>query len=193
VAFRLFFQGWLQNAVLAFIRRGAPGLEQPGSTLFFGPAPHLRAPLRQGTLFEASSEASPMADEVGGPERERPAQPPWTAALNEPPIMAEVVELATTSGEPTQPVDVREWHRETARRAGPGIMFLPIVVSAITFALLHFSHGPDWIPLTFLAIALGYLYHRTQRIVPCIVVHMALNSVSFLMLLIGILSGQFDA
>ena len=35
----------------------------------------------------------------------------------------------------------------------------PILVSSIIFALLHYQHGPDWIPLFLLAIGLGYLYH----------------------------------
>ncbi|MBM4091933.1 MAG: CPBP family intramembrane metalloprotease [Planctomycetes bacterium] len=59
----------------------------------------------------------------------------------------------------------------------------PIFVSSGVFALLHFSHGPDWIPLFFLACGLGYLYRQTHRIVPCIVVHFLLNAVSMGMFL----------
>jgi len=60
---------------------------------------------------------------------------------------------------------------------------VPIAVSSGVFALLHLDHGPDWLPLLVLASALGYLYQRTHRIVPCIVVHSLLNGVSFVMLL----------
>ena len=58
----------------------------------------------------------------------------------------------------------------------------PIVVSASLFALAHFSHGPDPGPLFLLAIGLGYLYQRTHRVLPCIVVHFLLNLVSMLQL-----------
>jgi membrane protease YdiL (CAAX protease family) len=40
---------------------------------------------------------------------------------------------------------------------------------------------PDPIPLFFLALALGFLYQRTHRLLPAIVLHMALNGSSLLM------------
>jgi len=55
---------------------------------------------------------------------------------------------------------------------------IPILISSTIFAILHYSHGPDWVPLTVLAIGLGYLYQQTHRIVPIIVVHFCLNSFS---------------
>jgi membrane protease YdiL (CAAX protease family) len=56
--------------------------------------------------------------------------------------------------------------------------WLPIAISSIIFALLHYSHGPDWIPLTLLAMGIGYVYQRTHRLVPGLVVHAVLNSLS---------------
>jgi membrane protease YdiL (CAAX protease family) len=56
--------------------------------------------------------------------------------------------------------------------------WLPIGISSAIFALLHYSHGPDWIPLLFLAAGLGYLYQRTHRLLPSLIVHAALNSLS---------------
>jgi membrane protease YdiL (CAAX protease family) len=56
--------------------------------------------------------------------------------------------------------------------------WLPIVLSSTVFALLHYTHGPDWIPLLFLAAGLGYLYQRTHRLLPSLVVHCLLNSYS---------------
>lgn len=56
--------------------------------------------------------------------------------------------------------------------------WVPIFFSSIIFALMHFSHGLAWIPLTVLALGLGYIYQRTHRILPSIVVHFCLNALS---------------
>jgi len=56
--------------------------------------------------------------------------------------------------------------------------WLPIGLSALIFALMHFSHGLAWIPLTVLALGLGYIYQRTHRILPSITVHFCLNALS---------------
>ncbi len=56
--------------------------------------------------------------------------------------------------------------------------WLPIVLSSLIFALMHYSHGPDWVPLIVLASGMGYLYQRTHRVVPSLVVHALLNSLS---------------
>jgi membrane protease YdiL (CAAX protease family) len=56
--------------------------------------------------------------------------------------------------------------------------WLPIAISSLVFALLHWQHGPDWVPLTLLAAGMGYVYQRTHRILPSVVVHVALNGMS---------------
>jgi membrane protease YdiL (CAAX protease family) len=56
--------------------------------------------------------------------------------------------------------------------------WLPIAISSGIFALLHYSHGPDWVPLLLLAAGMGYLYQRTHSIVPSLVVHALLNAMS---------------
>lgn len=58
----------------------------------------------------------------------------------------------------------------------------PIVGSSLVFAAMHYGHGPDPIPLFLLALALGYLYQRTRRIWPPLVVHVALNGLSLVIL-----------
>jgi membrane protease YdiL (CAAX protease family) len=72
--------------------------------------------------------------------------------------------------------DLPIWH-DTAR--------WPIAVSAFAFAILHVTHGPDWIPLFVLALGLGYLYRQTHRLLPVVVVHFLLNACSTLMLLVS--------
>jgi len=62
-------------------------------------------------------------------------------------------------------------------RCGPPA-WLPIGISSVIFALMHYSHGPDWVPLILLAVGMGFLYQRTHRVVPSLVVHALLNSLS---------------
>ncbi len=62
--------------------------------------------------------------------------------------------------------------------------FLPIVISAIIFAAMHWrDDSADPVPLFFLALVLGYLYRQTHRIWPSIVLHALLNATSLLALL----------
>jgi membrane protease YdiL (CAAX protease family) len=56
--------------------------------------------------------------------------------------------------------------------------WLPILISSAIFALLHYSHGPDWIPLFLLAAGMGYLYQRTHRLLPSLTIHALLNAFS---------------
>jgi membrane protease YdiL (CAAX protease family) len=62
---------------------------------------------------------------------------------------------------------------------------LPIIGSAIPFALMHLGQGPAPIPLFVLALVLGMLYQRTHRLVPSFTLHLLLNLVSMLMLFTG--------
>ena len=54
-----------------------------------------------------------------------------------------------------------------------------IVVTSILFASMHIGHGAAPVPLFFLALALGYLYQRTHRLLPSVTVHFCLNACSF--------------
>lgn len=66
---------------------------------------------------------------------------------------------------------------------------MAIFGSSALFALAHFRHGPDPIPLFVLALGLGYLYQTTQRILPCIIVHLLLNGSTLAMLWLSIRHG----
>jgi membrane protease YdiL (CAAX protease family) len=59
---------------------------------------------------------------------------------------------------------------------------LPILISSLVFAALHWGNGLDPIPLFVLALGLGYLYQRTHRILPCVVVHFLVNAFALAML-----------
>jgi membrane protease YdiL (CAAX protease family) len=60
--------------------------------------------------------------------------------------------------------------------------WVPILISSALFSLAHFGHGVDPLPLFPLAIALGYTYQRTHRILPCMVTHFLFNSASMVAL-----------
>jgi membrane protease YdiL (CAAX protease family) len=61
-----------------------------------------------------------------------------------------------------------------------------ILTSSAMFALMHVSQGPAPIPLFVLALGLGYVYARTGRVLPCIVVHVLLNACSLVTLWIEV-------
>jgi membrane protease YdiL (CAAX protease family) len=65
-----------------------------------------------------------------------------------------------------------------------------ILVSSAMFASMHFSQGAAPIPLFVLAVGLGYVYARTGRVLPCIVVHVLLNASSLMMLWLGADTGS---
>jgi membrane protease YdiL (CAAX protease family) len=69
----------------------------------------------------------------------------------------------------------------TQQRAG----WWPIVGSSFLFALGH--QGFDRVPLFLLALGLGYLYERTGRLMPCIVVHALNNGLTSLVVFLYIL------
>jgi membrane protease YdiL (CAAX protease family) len=61
-----------------------------------------------------------------------------------------------------------------------------IIITSIVFAALHASEWPAPVPLFFLALILGYLYNRTHRLLPCIVVHLLFNGLSVAVVLSGV-------
>ncbi|MBS0210010.1 MAG: CPBP family intramembrane metalloprotease [Planctomycetes bacterium] len=61
--------------------------------------------------------------------------------------------------------------------------WLPVLISSLIFAAVHYNHGPDPIPLFFLALLLGTLYRWTHRIWPSMTVHVLLNGTSMALLI----------
>lgn len=57
----------------------------------------------------------------------------------------------------------------------------PVVATSLLFAAMHLGQGAAPIPLFFLSMGLGFLYQRTGRLVPAIVVHMLLNGATLSM------------
>ncbi|PNY34965.1 hypothetical protein C2E31_20645 [Rhodopirellula baltica] len=57
----------------------------------------------------------------------------------------------------------------------------PLLVSSLVFAVMHLGQGAAPIPLFFLALGLGVVYQRTNRLWITIVVHMILNGATITM------------
>jgi hypothetical protein len=55
------------------------------------------------------------------------------------------------------------------------LWWFPILVSGVLFGLAHLGQGPAPIALVFLGCGLGYVYHRTHRVLPCITIHFLVN------------------
>ena len=72
----------------------------------------------------------------------------------------------------------------------PRTRWWPIVISGLLFGLAHLGQGPAPIPLVFLGLGLGYLYQRTHRILPCIVVHFLVNGTAVIQLAVYIAEQQ---
>lgn len=132
----------------------------------------------QGFLEKAFSFRRPMQELVIGGGRKHGA---WDCRLGtgEPPFSER---LAPSPEPPAPPTDseiiVADLAAEEPRPLTGVAAWFPIAISSTVFALLHYSHGPDWIPLLLLAAGMGYLYQRTHRLLPSLVVHSLLNSLS---------------
>ena len=66
--------------------------------------------------------------------------------------------------------------------AGLPYGWLPILISAAAFGLAHFGYGPEPVPIFLLGLVLGYVYQRTHRILPGIVVHALFNLFTMILL-----------
>jgi membrane protease YdiL (CAAX protease family) len=71
----------------------------------------------------------------------------------------------------------------------PRLMPWPIVISSLIFALLHLKHGPDPIALFVFSLMLGYLYQKTHRLWPSLIVHACLNAWSLTILWLNLKLG----
>jgi membrane protease YdiL (CAAX protease family) len=159
--FRVLLQGWLEKAAV---------YQGPMRGLLLGGASPRPRPAGD-EAGEGAAAGGPVADDATGQSGAEAAGPsadqednslgPWRAAP-----------------------------AEDARRGDGGGALpsaWPILASAACFAVVHIGHGPDWVALFAFALGLGYLYQRTHRILPCILVHFLLNSCSLTFLLVEVL------
>lgn len=183
--FRLFLQGWLEKLHVTASRQKL-GLASPAdstvllvggeSSASMGQEPATKEELTESTDQNANPYRAPVENgsrslSEGSGERIAAVSDSGNDAAFEksPNVYAE-----EAGGEGSS---VGNELSDTEERP---IMWVPILVSSGLFALAHLQHGPDWVPLFFLALGLGYLYQRTKRILPCIVVHVLFNSLAII-------------
>ena len=159
--FRAIVQGWLERAL--------------GWLTGFSSVPHSAPPTREldppTEVFEADILGSESAATMSPAAAPHSALPATLADSNS----YAASHLAPATAPPMEEIGEAPFPRSILAQ------WLPILISAVLFGLAHFGHGPAPIPLTILAIGLGYVYQRTHSIVPVMVVHALFNSVSMLL------------
>jgi hypothetical protein len=76
--------------------------------------------------------------------------------------------------------------------AGLAAVIVPVLglQAALNHLLADTQIAPDPVPLFFLALALGYLYRQTHRIVPAVVLHAGLNATTLAAAWLTTLAGE---
>ena len=169
-AFRLVLQGWLEDWFQHRLRGadevllgriGKPTSVEPDRVMHDEP------------LVPILDEAQPLTAELQDGEADNPyASPP-----------------VPSPAEPSEWGDLDNIHSKFDNVASWRV-WLPTLVSAAVFALLHFGQGAAPIPLFFLALGLGYVFRKTRTLTATLVVHFLLNGQSMLFLLVQIFLGD---
>jgi membrane protease YdiL (CAAX protease family) len=154
--FRVLLQGFLEK--LATFRGEF-------HELFFGAA--ASSDRQPATVPDPIAGSVPFQPHVA-PATSNPYQSPAFAPWQPPELPTDAAataskDIATAAEQP----ELRGWQAA-----------VPIVISSLIFALLHYNHGPDWVPLTLLALGMGFVYQRTHSLLPSLVVHVLLNGFS---------------
>jgi len=115
----------------------------------------------------------PWLDRVLGQLRRRPSGDDAARPIAEAPVVAELSE----QGKP--PIAESVEFEPVAMR---WTSWLAILLSSAVFALLHWGQGGAPFALFFFAVGMGYVYHRTRRLLAVIVAHGLFNGVALIVL-----------
>jgi membrane protease YdiL (CAAX protease family) len=159
--FRAFLQGWLEKSSWrsSSVERMDANQPPPGGPIS-SPLPIDVEPIESAADWH----------ELTAPSFENPYAPPATATTQD------SVRAADASADSSS---------NDAARTPVRSHYIAIVISSLVFAVLHASNWPAPVPLFFLALILGYLYSRTHRLLPCIVVHFLFNALSVAAVILG--------
>lgn len=115
----------------------------------------------------------------------RLTHPPQPTIREPEPSITDEAQLAHTADPGVDPIDQHALTTADSEMAEPlngWYAALPILFSSSCFAVMHFGYGPDPIPIFLLALALGFLYQRTHRLIASITLHALLNGTSLFLL-----------
>jgi len=163
VLFRLLLQGWMEKLQITRDR----------TRLGIGTSADRNAVLVGGSIGEANLGGHLDSATIDSETAESPTAESYKRSDN--PYATAVVDA------------VQETNATQTDGVSQPVMWLPILVSSALFSLAHLSHGPDWVALFLLAIGLGYLYQRTGRILPSMIVHFLVNSLAMMQLWAAVL------
>lgn len=164
-AFRLLLQGWLEALMGPPIPEGNVNK-------------HAATDVSAGSVLEGDGEKSQNGAANATSEQETRDLETFPAAMTE--FDEHANEINPYSPPAIEPAEVPDDVKDDS--ATGQTVWAPILFSSLFFLLPHAMHGGDFAALFVLAMGLGYIYQRTHRIVPCIVVHLCLNATSMLML-----------
>lgn len=150
--FRGVLQGWLERRTGMHSPRYALAVEGESPHDVTGYEPHEIAELQS----EITAGGEPSAEQALA----NPYKPPLVEHLG-----------PETSADSPVMLGGIEAHDEKPR-------MMPIVLTSLLFAALHYGHGAAPIALFFLSLVLGYLFQRTGRLWPSITLHACLNTFS---------------
>ena len=177
--FRVVLQGWLENVIRAIrakhsdrafvhVLSGQAGdyarYQRPLDYLdavekdAHGGDEQAEGDVRDG---ESWAESDPTQEQAP-PASEYPNEAP--TATNTGANISGGAIAASKNGRGTSPRTGRKWW--------------PVIITSLLFALAHSGQGPAPVPLFLLSLGLGYIYQRTGRILPCIIVHALVNGSS---------------
>lgn len=164
--FRVAFQGWLESLAVRWEQTRLPVTNAPATSV----------PTELNPIELNPTEANDSAMPIETRDVTRSISPSdgihyAYATETEAVSMVADAESATSSARDLSGIPRTKWGQ-----------WGPIVTSSLLFALAHVGQGGAPVALFFLALGLGYIYQRTHRVMPTVVVHCLVNLTAMLQL-----------
>lgn len=149
----------------------------------------LRSPLVFAVIFVGTAIVTPISEEIlfrgliqGGLQRFADRFVPEFGSFGDDAGKSSLAtDLITDNASDRQPASLHKFQGGIWKP----VAYWPVFAASFIFALMHYGQGAAPIPLFFLSVGLGYLYRQTGSLIPCIVVHMVLNSTTLLATFLG--------
>ena len=171
---RLILQGWLQSVFAR--QRPRPKADLKAAGILLAPGPVVVDRLSPAGKGEAEQEEVLQ-------KHESPPSPGTNYADKVEEMFSDLEESASPGGELSDPEEIDGTGTSPGRAPGRPTCWRSILLSSLFFAVLHFDAGLGSVGSLFLfAVGLGLIYQHSGRLLPCVVMHMALNATTMLAL-----------